>query len=208
MHHRSRWIASALVSLVLGLTTVCPVPAGAQDKPRYGGQLDFVVPSEPPSYDAHAEETFGVIHPVAPHYSLLVRVDPFDRTGTKPVGDLAESWTISPDGMTYTLKLRQGVRFHDGSPFNGRSQLRSDNGTFETPGQSVTFSAAGLPAPIASTVPRERADPAAHRAAVPPVAPRRPARSKPADPSRRRCRARRSLRTSPSAWTGCTGTSP
>ena len=66
MRHRSRWIASVFVALVLGLTTTCPGPAGAQDKPRYGGQLDFVVPSEPPSYDAHAEETFGVIHPDRP----------------------------------------------------------------------------------------------------------------------------------------------
>ena len=65
-------------------------PVSAQDKPRYGGELTFVVPSEPPSYDAHREETFGVIHPMAPHYSTLLKVDPFDKTGTKPVGDLAE----------------------------------------------------------------------------------------------------------------------
>jgi peptide/nickel transport system substrate-binding protein len=120
MRHRSRWIASVFVALVLGLTTMCPGSAGAQDKPRYGGQLDFVVPSEPPSYDAHAEETFGVIHPIAPHYNLLVRVDPFDRTGTKPVGDLAESWTISKDGLVYTFKLRQGVKFHDGSEMTSK----------------------------------------------------------------------------------------
>jgi peptide/nickel transport system substrate-binding protein len=120
MRHRSRWIVSVFVALVLGLTTTWAVPAGAQDKPRYGGQLDFVVPSEPPSYDAHAEETFGVIHPIAPHYSLLVRVDPFDKTGTKPVGDLAESWTISKDGLIYTFKLRQGVKFHDGSEMTSK----------------------------------------------------------------------------------------
>jgi extracellular solute-binding protein (family 5) len=36
------------------------------------------------------------------------------------VPDLAEFWTIAPDGMTYTLKLRQGVRFHDGSPMTSR----------------------------------------------------------------------------------------
>jgi peptide/nickel transport system substrate-binding protein len=97
------------------LVTVLPVLAHAQDKPRYGGELVFVVPSEPPSYDGHREETFGLIHPVAPHYNTLLRVDPFDKSGTKPVGDLAESWTIAKDGRTYTFKLHHGVKFHDGS---------------------------------------------------------------------------------------------
>jgi peptide/nickel transport system substrate-binding protein len=120
MRHRGGWIPSALVAMVFGLTTIGPVPTAAQEKPRSGGTLDFVVPSEPPSYDAHAEETFGVIHPIAPHYSLLVRVDPFDKTGTKPVGDLAESWTISKDGLVYTFKLRQGVKFHDGSEMTSK----------------------------------------------------------------------------------------
>ena len=120
MRHRRGWILSALVAMVFGLTTIGPVPTAAQEKPRSGGTLDFVVPSEPPSYDAHAEETFGVIHPIAPHYSLLVRVDPFDKTGTKPVGDLAESWTISKDGLVYTFKLRQSVKFHDGSEMTSK----------------------------------------------------------------------------------------
>ena len=80
-----------------------------------GGELIFPVPSEPPSYDGHREETFGLIHPIAPHYNTLLRVDPTDPTGTKPVGDLAESWTVSKDGLMYTFKLRSGVKFHDGS---------------------------------------------------------------------------------------------
>ena len=109
---------TVLASLVLMATLV--VPALAQDKPRTGGELTFVVPSEPPSYDAHQEETFGVIHPMAPHYSTLLKVDPFDKSGTKPVGDLAESWTISRDGLTYTFKLRRGVKFHDGSEMTSK----------------------------------------------------------------------------------------
>jgi peptide/nickel transport system substrate-binding protein len=101
---------------VLGLVA----PAAAQDKPRLGGELIFAVPSEPPSYDGHREETFGVIHPVAPHYNTLMRVDPNDKTGTKIVNDLAESWSAAKDGRTYTFKLRRGVKFHDGSEMTSK----------------------------------------------------------------------------------------
>ena len=112
----SLWRSILAVIALVSLSGV----AAAQDKPRYGGELNFVVPSEPPSYDAHREETFGVTHPMSPHYNTLLRVDPFDKTGTKPVGDLAESWTMSKDGLVYTFKLRQGVKFHDGSPMTSR----------------------------------------------------------------------------------------
>jgi peptide/nickel transport system substrate-binding protein len=112
--------AFVLMALVVVLLSTTVLPASAQDKPRSGGELVFVVPSEPPSYDAHQEETFGLIHPMAPHYSTLLRVDPTDKTGTKPVGDLAESWTISKDGLTYTFKIRSGVKFHDGSDLTAK----------------------------------------------------------------------------------------
>jgi peptide/nickel transport system substrate-binding protein len=110
----ARCAIASLIALALA------APAAAQDRPRYGGELIFLVPSEPPSYDGHREATFGMVHPLAPHYNTLLRIDPTDRTGTRPVPDLAESWTISPDNLTYTLKLRQGVRFHDGSVMTSR----------------------------------------------------------------------------------------
>ena len=120
-----------LYSLVIAIVAVALAsPATAQDKPRYGGELVFAVPSEPPSYDAHREETFGVIHPLAPHYNTLLRPDPNDRTGAKIVGDLAESWTISKDGRTYTFKLRQRrqVPRRQRDDLEGRQgQLRQDH---------------------------------------------------------------------------------
>src|SRR5437016_3399034 len=109
------------LGLLIGiLAALLAAPAGAQERPRYGGELVFAVPSEPPSYDAHREETFGVIHPMAPHYNTLLRPDPNDKTASRIVGDLAESWTISKDGRVYTLKLRRGVKFHDGSEMTSR----------------------------------------------------------------------------------------
>ena len=109
------WVLLTATLVVLGLGS-----ARAQDAPRNGGELVMVVPSEPPSYDGHREGTFGTVHPLAPHYNTLLRIDPTDRTGTRPAPDLADSWTISPDGLTSTVKLRQGVRFHDGSPMTSR----------------------------------------------------------------------------------------
>ena len=113
------WVLVALV--VAGVALGPPaVPTASAQQPRYGGELVFVVPSEPPSYDGHREETFGLIHPFAPFYNTLLRVDPTDPTGTKPVGSLAESWTVAKGGLTYTFKLHKGVKFHDGSEMTSK----------------------------------------------------------------------------------------
>jgi peptide/nickel transport system substrate-binding protein len=85
----------------------------AAEVPKRGGTLNFSVVAEPPNYDCHGSTTFALIHPVAPHYSLLVKFDAYDYP--KVVPDLAESWSVSPDKMTYTFKIRSGVTFHDGS---------------------------------------------------------------------------------------------
>jgi peptide/nickel transport system substrate-binding protein len=86
----------------------------AAQTPKKGGVLNFAVVAEPPNYDCHGSTTFALVHPIAPHYSLLVKFDGKDYP--KVIPDLAESWTVAPDGMTYTFKIRSGVKFHDGSP--------------------------------------------------------------------------------------------
>lgn len=47
-------------------------------------------------------------------YSLLVRLDMTDTSKVR--GDLAESWTISDDALTYTFKLKPGLKFASGNP--------------------------------------------------------------------------------------------
>ena len=101
------------VAIAMALVVGCNSSASAQT-PKRGGILNFAVTAETPNYDCHASQTFALLHPLSPMYSLLVRYDP--GQGTKIVGDLAKSWTISPDGLTFTFELHDNVRFHDGSP--------------------------------------------------------------------------------------------
>ena len=49
-------------------------------------------------------------------YDRLVEVNP--ETGVGFVPALATEWSVSSDGTEYTFKLRQGVKFHNGEPFN------------------------------------------------------------------------------------------
>jgi peptide/nickel transport system substrate-binding protein len=88
--------------------------AYAQGTPQRGGILTFAVAAEPPTYDLHQSATFAVMHRVAPHYSTLLCYEP----GNYPniVGDLAASFDIAPDLLTYTFRLHPNVRFHDGTP--------------------------------------------------------------------------------------------
>jgi len=51
---------------------------------------------------------------VANTYDRLVRVDLKDPS--KFNGDVAQSWTVSPDGLTFTFKIRPGLKFHSGNP--------------------------------------------------------------------------------------------
>jgi peptide/nickel transport system substrate-binding protein len=112
--HRT-WLTALILTLALGAAIAATTSAAqAADTPRRGGVLLAVIGADPPSLDPHQESTFANIELVAPLYSTLLQLDPYHYP--KIIGDLATEWKISPDGLTYTFKIRQGVRFHDGSP--------------------------------------------------------------------------------------------
>jgi len=103
----------ALAVLVTALVLAMPGAATAAETPRKGGVLLAVIGADPPSLDPHQESTFATIQLVAPLYSTLLQVDPYNYP--KIIGDAATEWKISPDGLTYTFKIRPGIKFHDGS---------------------------------------------------------------------------------------------
>ena len=88
-------------------------PGASEPAPKSGGTLEFAVTVEPDNYDCHANTSFAFLHPIAPHYSTLLKFGAADYP--EIVGDLAESWSVSPDRLTYSFKLHPNVLFHDGS---------------------------------------------------------------------------------------------
>ena len=116
---------AALVGTLALAYGVTSLPAHAQKR---GGTLTFVVGSPIPSFDAHVESTFGVIHPLMPFYSLLVRANPDNPASTTDmVCDLCDGKVPEPTdgGKTYTFKIRQGVKFHDGTPLTSHDVVAS-----------------------------------------------------------------------------------
>jgi len=104
-------MAAALFASLMALPAVA-APA-SEPTPKQGGTLEFAVTVEPDNYDCHSNISFAFLHPVAPHYSTLLKFD--SANYPEVIGDLAESWGVSTDRLTYTFKLRPNVLFHDGS---------------------------------------------------------------------------------------------
>jgi len=95
------------------------MPAVADEEPKRGGTLTYMIPADaPPSFDGHRESTYATVHSVAPFYSVLIRVNPENPSDTTDfICDLCtEIPQPTDDGRTYTFKIRQDVKFHDGSP--------------------------------------------------------------------------------------------
>src|ERR671936_906201 len=110
------WLAAGVGILVAAAATAAPQE---EEAGRRGGTLTYTIPADaPPSFDGHREGTFAMLHATAPFYSVLIRVNPENPSSTTDfVCDLCtEMPKPTDDGKTYTFKIRQGVKFHDGSP--------------------------------------------------------------------------------------------
>jgi peptide/nickel transport system substrate-binding protein len=114
MHFALRFAAASLVAAL-----AATLPAAAEETPKRGGILTYMIPADaPPSFDAHREVTYATIHSAAPYYSVLIRINPMNPGSTTDfVCDLCtEMPKPTDDGKTYTFKIRDGVKWHDGSP--------------------------------------------------------------------------------------------
>jgi len=115
IRRRPLFVSLVALTLLLGsLGAAMPGAVHAADTPRRGGVLLAVIGADPPSLDPHQESTFANIELVAPLYSTLLQLDPYNYP--KIIGDLATEWKISPDGLTYTFRIHPGVKSRTRSP--------------------------------------------------------------------------------------------
>lgn len=85
--------------------------------PAYAAKTSLVVGMalEPPGLDPTIAAPVAIREVTWVNlYEGLVRIDRNGRV--QPL--LAKSWEISPDGLTYTFRLQEGVKFHDGTTFD------------------------------------------------------------------------------------------
>src|SRR6266852_6158792 len=116
MRRYVRGLVATLLVLLISIIVVAPgaaAPEGRADAPA--GQMTWAVHiSLAPTWFDPAE-TSGIITPYMLLYALhdaLVKPMP----GNPMAPSLAESWSMSPDGLVYEFVLRRGVRFHNGDP--------------------------------------------------------------------------------------------
>jgi peptide/nickel transport system substrate-binding protein len=109
MHRNLRLLAtSALLSLAV-LSAPQAFAATPADTLVEGFAIDDIITLDPgEAFELSAAEV------TANTYSKLVMLDPKDTS--KVIGELADSWTISDDGLTYTFKMKPGLKFASGNP--------------------------------------------------------------------------------------------
>ena len=102
-----------MVALFLAATVAVPAFAARTD-------LTLGIALEPPHLDPTAGAAAAIDEVVyANVFEGLTRID--KDGAVQPA--LAESWSVSDDGLTYTFKLRDGVTFHDGSTFEAEDVI-------------------------------------------------------------------------------------
>ena len=133
MKRRTRWasFAAAGAALVFALTACSagpsvnmnPSASGSASGGAGGGTLVAAISGQPDQLDPAVTTSYNSFQVLENVFDTLV--EPDDQLAMKPA--LAESWTTSSDQLTWTFKLRQGVKWHDGTDFTSADVVYSYN---------------------------------------------------------------------------------
>jgi peptide/nickel transport system substrate-binding protein len=116
--HPLRWLVFSLLTTVLMVSGV----AAAQGTPVRGGSLRVAITGDPPTLDPHTS-TAVIVLEVASH--VVEYLYSRDANGLVQPMLAAALPEVSEDGLTYTIRLREGVPFHDGHVLNAEDVVAS-----------------------------------------------------------------------------------
>ena len=123
--------------------------------PQAGGEFVFGQEANVNSLDQPASNTISTRNIAMNIFETLMTRD----ENNNAITDLAESYAESPDRLTYTFKLRQGVKFHNGKPMTSADVLASFDRYNKVGLERGMFkNVAGWDAPAALQALRRRAD--------------------------------------------------
>ena len=137
---RAGWGSVGMGGLMLGMSrsralahppSPYPTWVPASDKPpKRGGILTRASAWDPPVLDPRLTNSVGLSQIATLVYNRLLRYPYTDEAKSNSdltlKGDLAESWQSNADFTTWTFKLRQGVKWHNIPPLNGRELVAED----------------------------------------------------------------------------------
>jgi ABC-type transport system substrate-binding protein len=109
--------------LAIGQPESLRAPAALMAAPASGGQVVVAEPTPPDTLDPVAHSNFNNWYVWQLVYETLVVVQPDGKIAPM----LAASWQVSADELTYTFRLRSGIRFHNGNPFTAEDVVFSFN---------------------------------------------------------------------------------
>lgn len=112
-----------------------------EPNPKKGGTLRTAYGITVSHFDFHQ----GGGGPLVMAFDNLVALNMTDGFATI-VPELADGWEISPDKKTYTFKMREGVKFHDGTPFSAEDVVATYKRILEPPDKVVSVFKQGLDA--------------------------------------------------------------
>ncbi len=105
----TRKLVSLLLALMLALSAFGALALEAE--PKYGGTMVCYTSSDPMAFDPAKLTSWDQTIVAANILEGLIRLNP-QGTGIEP--GIAQEWNVSQDGLTWTFKLREGAKFHNG----------------------------------------------------------------------------------------------
>ncbi len=117
-----RRISAGSAAMLAGAILLTAVGVAGAEEPKTGGTLVVATTNDTPDLDIQKYPASSQHNALLPIFDGLVEKDWTADADFPPIiPGLATEWSVSDGGLVYTFKLREGVKFHDGTPFNAEA---------------------------------------------------------------------------------------